>query len=77
MIVIAQTQELSLRSRTVSRRFSTDIAQGKNAVMAAHGGVTTATVVAIQRANPAEPDQAPLLVLGSALADRDERAPRQ
>ena len=37
-------------------------------------GATTATVVAIQSANPAEPGQGPLLVLGPALADRDEIA---
>jgi len=33
MIVVAQAQELSSGSRAISRRFSTDIAQGKNAVM--------------------------------------------
>ena len=37
-------------------------------------GITTASVVVIQRANPAEPGQGPLLVLGPAFADFDEIA---
>ena len=43
-------------------------------IRAAGLGITTATVVAIQRANPSQPGQRPLLLLGPAFADLDEIA---
>ena len=47
---------------------------GRGEFDAAHFGVATTTIVAIQPANPAQPGQRPLLVLGPALADLDEIA---